>query len=180
MHLFWANGYHATAMDELVEAIGASRHAIYAAFGSKQGLYLHCFDTYQREVVTPAFADVENAVAGIAAIENYFETQISLAAEIGLPGPGCLVANAANETAPHDGLVAAKIDAHHRRLKSGFYRALSVAAPESSEGRREALAEFLVTFAQGLWSQSRTVSSAAPLRRQTKAVVSLIKAGMLG
>lgn len=176
MRLIWSNGYHATSMDQLVEAIGASRHAIYSAFGSKQDLYLRCFDAYQRQVVTPAFGDVENGSAGIEAIENYFETQISLAEDIGLPGFGCLVANAATETAPHDQLVAAKVDIHHRRLKSGFCRALSVARPELPADQQHALAEFLVTFAQGLWSMSRTVSSAAPLRGQAETIISYVKA----
>ncbi|MEM6902905.1 MAG: acetate--CoA ligase family protein, partial [Pseudomonadota bacterium] len=40
--------------------------------------------------------------ADLDAIAQYFETQISAAEQAGLPGPGCFVANAATEVAPHD------------------------------------------------------------------------------
>ncbi|GAA4041916.1 TetR/AcrR family transcriptional regulator [Parerythrobacter jejuensis] len=175
MRHFWQRGYNATSMDELVDRIGVSRHAIYSHFGSKHELYLRCFDAYQSAIVDPAFEPVETATGGIATIEDYFETQISLAEKIGLPGPGCFVANAATETAPHDQLASDKVDQHHRRLRVGFARALSLVEPQEDANEVAALAELLVTCAQGLWSMSRTATSAKPLRRQARTIVSLIK-----
>jgi TetR/AcrR family transcriptional regulator, transcriptional repressor for nem operon len=176
MRHFWRHGYHATSMDELVEAIGASRHAIYASFGGKQELYRTGFAAYQRLVVSPAFAGVELPDAGLAAIGDFLEYQIALAEADGLPGPGCLVANAATETAPHDPQIAGEVAVHHARLKAGFARALGNEPNVLSQDEIEALADFLVASTQGLWSMSRAVTSAVPLRAHATTLLSLLKA----
>jgi TetR/AcrR family transcriptional regulator, transcriptional repressor for nem operon len=176
MRHFWRRGYHATSMDELVEAIGVSRHAIYTSVGGKHELYRLSFAAYQRSVVSPAFAPVEQSGGGLAAIAAFFEHQIAQAEAAGLPGPGCLVANAATETAPHDPHIAKEVATHHARLKAGFAHALNNERGVIGEVEIDALADFLVTSAQGLWSMSRTVTSAAPLRAHAATLLSLVKA----
>jgi TetR/AcrR family transcriptional repressor of nem operon len=174
MRHFWQHGYHATSMDALVETIGVSRHAIYTGIGSKSELYRRGFAAYQSAIVTPAFSAVERTGAGLADIAQYFETQIDLAEAVGLPGPGCLVANAMTETAPHDADIAAEVAKHNERLRSGFANALSNENGTPPNAEISALADFLVVTAQGLWSMSRTVTSAAPLRAHVATTLSLL------
>jgi TetR/AcrR family transcriptional regulator, transcriptional repressor for nem operon len=176
MRHFWQHGYHATSMDELVVAIGVSRHAIYTGAGSKHELYRRGFAAYQRSVVTPAFARVEQPGAGLEAIAGFFDYQITQAEKAGLPGPGCLVANAATETAPHDDCIAKEVAAHHNRLTAGFAHALGNAGTALTRREIDALADFLAVTAQGLWSMSRTVTSATPLRTHVSILMSLLKA----
>ncbi len=175
MRHFWTHGYYATSMDELVVATGVSRHAIYTSIGNKHELYRRGFQAYQDLVVTPAFASVEVPGAGLIAVAAYFERQIGLAERHGLPGPGCLVANAATESAPHDGQIAEEVAAHHARLKAGFANAIAGENSTLPAAERDALADFLVISAQGLWLMSRTVRSAAPLRQHVLTLLSLLK-----
>ncbi|MEO0983667.1 MAG: TetR/AcrR family transcriptional regulator [Pseudomonadota bacterium] len=175
MRHFWSAGYAASSMDTLVKATGVSRHGIYSDVGGKRELYLLGFAAYQAETVTPAFARVEQEDASLADVADYFETQIALAESIGLPGPGCLVANAMTETAPHDPDVAARVALHNARLKAGFRNVLSNEAPTLDDTDRDALADFLVVSTQGLWSMSRVVSDAAPLRRHAATLLSLLE-----
>jgi TetR/AcrR family transcriptional regulator, transcriptional repressor for nem operon len=176
MRHFWRRGYYATSMDKLVEAIGASRHAIYNNVGSKHEIYRKGFSAYQRLVVSPAFASVEQSGAGLDAIEDFFEYQIAAAEADGLPGPGCLVANATTETAPHDPNIGREVAAHHARLKAGFTNALKNEESLLSQSEIVSLADFLVTSAQGLWSMSRTATSAAPLRAYAATLLLLLRA----
>jgi TetR/AcrR family transcriptional regulator, transcriptional repressor for nem operon len=173
---FWRRGYHATSMDELVGAIGASRHAIYTSVGGKHEIYRRSFAAYQRLVVSPAFASVEQSGAGLDAIEDFFEYQIAAAEADGLPGPGCLVANATTETAPHDPNIGHEVAVHHARLKAGFTNALKSEGSLLSQSEIESLADFLVMSAQGLWSMSRIATSAAPLRAHVATLLSLLRA----
>ncbi len=176
MRHFWQNGFHATSMDDLVKATGTNRHAIYSEIDGKSELYRRGFAAYRDAVVTPAFSAVEQAGAGLAAIGGFLEFQIARAEAAGLPGSGCLVANAMTETAPHDPQIADEVTAHHTRLQAGFAHALTNQAPMLPRDEIEALAAFLVVAAQGLWSMSRTVTSAAPLRAHASTILSLLSA----
>ncbi|KZL13250.1 HTH-type transcriptional repressor ComR [Pseudovibrio sp. Ad26] len=164
---FWENGFHASSMDDLVKSTGATRHAIYGAFGGKKQMFLACFQRYQNLVVSPAFIQVEQADATLEQVAGYFETQISRAEATGLPGPGCLVANSATEVAPHDTEVLAKVEAHNTRLKLGFLNALQNEDPAGNPEELEILAGLLVVFTNGLWSTSRLTKDGDFLRAST-------------
>jgi len=177
MH-FWRHGYVAS-MDDLVRATGVSRHGIYAETGGKHGLFAACLEAYVEEIVTPAFARVEQTGATLAEVAGYFEHQIALAEKSGLPGPGCLMANTMTEIAPHDASARASVENHNERLREGFRNALrnsQVAGSNNLTGKdREALAWTLVVFANGLWSMSRTVGDAAVLRRTIRTMLQLVE-----
>ena len=175
MHRFWRYGYEATSLDDLVKATGVSRHGIYSDVGNKEQLYLASFDAYQKLIVTPAVEGLEAADSGLAEIKAYFETQIALVETIGLPGPGCLVANAMTETAPHNEDVARLVDAHIARLTAGFLNAQKVAASSLTLQEQKRLARFLTATAQGLWSMSRTVDDAEQLREHVATLILLIE-----
>jgi TetR/AcrR family transcriptional regulator, transcriptional repressor for nem operon len=178
---FWTTGYHATSVDDLVRVTGVSRHGIYAEFADKRGLFLKCLGHYRGTVVDPAFSLVERSDATLADIGVYFEKQIALAEQGGLPGPGCLFANSATETAPHDAGIMAIVSAHNQRLKNGFARA--IANSGSSRTRRHEVDYVQVgastlAFANGLWTMSRMTDSASTLRSSAKAFLNLLEMGV--
>jgi len=175
MRHFWQHGYRATSMDDLVKATGGNRHAIYSGVGSKSDLYQLGFAAYRRAIVDPAIAHVEAPDANLASIARYFETQIALAEHSGLPGPGCLIANAMTETAPSDPQIATEVLAHNSRLKAVFVGALTNEGSTLTTSELEALSDFIVITAQGLWSMSRTVTTAAPLRAHVSTLMSLLQ-----
>lgn len=172
MTAFWSNGFEATSMAELVAATGATRQSIYGDFGGKRQLYYACFDLYRFKVVEPALAPFRADRPGLSAIAAYFETQISLAEAVGLPGPGCLVGNAMTELARRDADVMTLVMEHNARLERAFDLALPATLPDQ---RRQALAAFLVVAAQGLWALSRVTHSVAELRSRAATIVGLLE-----
>ena len=48
MLLFWRKGYHATSQRDLAEALGIAMPSLYAAFGSKESLYVEAVDLYMQ------------------------------------------------------------------------------------------------------------------------------------
>ena len=182
MLCFWRQGYEGASVDVLVRSVGISRHILYGDFGGKEELFVACLDTYRQGVVTPAFAQVEERRATLQSVAGYFEFQIARGEDAGLPGPGCLMANTLTEVAPHNARIAAVVGAHNDRLRAGFLRALvntatarGIRLARSDAG---ALAMVLVIFANGLWSMSRAVTSAAPLRSAVREQLHLIEQRM--
>jgi TetR/AcrR family transcriptional repressor of nem operon len=53
MQVFWCRGYEATSVQDLVDATGVGRGSLYAAFGSKEGLYLAALDRYREQLAAP-------------------------------------------------------------------------------------------------------------------------------
>jgi len=168
MEAFWNNGYEATSLHNLVRHTGASRQSIYAEFGGKRDLFLAALNCYQTEVVTPAFAQVERSEADLSTVRAYFLHQIERAETSGLPGPGCLIANTMTEVAPHDLEIGECVKSHNDRLHAGFINALGNEYRKQKSRVRQtqlaATASTTVVFAQGLWSFSRAVNDAAPLK----------------
>ena len=177
LHQFWVNGYHALSIDDLIKATGLSRHGIYTSFGGKKQLFLACFDRYQDQVVTPAFSVVEASGASLQSIAVYFGYQITRGEAAGLPGPGCFVANSSTEVAPHDDDVMSKVNEHNQRLYNGFYQAISnelAGNAQFTPQTAQELAQIAVTFTNGLWSMSRTVTDAELLRLSVMRFLNMI------
>ncbi len=171
---FWVHGFHASSMDDLVKATGVSRHGIYNSFGSKKAMFLACFEKYQQNVVTPAFEVVEAPDATLQSVSDYFERQISLGESVGLPGPGCFVANSATEVAPGDPNVMAEVARHNDRLHQGFAAALQNTAPHFERQQIRELADVMVIFTNGLWTKSRTVRDGDVLRKAVQNFLNLL------
>lgn len=178
MDRFWTHGYGATSVDDLVTETGASRHALYQAFGGKRSLFLACLEAYPDVAVTPGFSRVERKDADLGDIAAFLEHQIGITYLRGTPGRGCLFANAMTEVAPHDADVAKRVRKHNERLAAGFRNALKNSIPVGRKVPGVLLNElsfFLAVSAQGLWSASRTIDDASVLRRYAAALLDLVK-----
>ena len=46
LRVFWRKGYEGTSLPDLTEAMGINRPSLYAAFGSKEGLFRRALDRY--------------------------------------------------------------------------------------------------------------------------------------
>jgi AcrR family transcriptional regulator len=46
LHLFWEKGYEGTTLGDLTDAMGINRPSLYAAFGSKEGVFRRALERY--------------------------------------------------------------------------------------------------------------------------------------
>ncbi|MGI9411246.1 MAG: TetR/AcrR family transcriptional regulator [Hyphomicrobiaceae bacterium] len=178
MQCFWHHGY-ATSVDVVIKEAGVSRHSLYGDFGGKDGLFKACLRHYSAVVVTPAFAQVEAKNARLTDVAAYFETQIDRGTEMGLPGPGCLMANTQTDVGTRESSIGAIVRAHNRRLAKGFRKGMqneaTAAGLTPSPTRVARLSELLVIFTNGLWCHSRTVADPALLRAAAKDILEFIE-----
>lgn len=114
----------------------------------------------------------------LTSVKQYFETQIARAEAVGLPGPGCFVANSATEVAPRDVDVMTCVQHHNDRLRTGFTDALTRSSTSLSASEAAALAELMVIFTNGLWTMSRSVGDAGVLRRAVETFLNILAENM--
>jgi AcrR family transcriptional regulator len=70
MQLFWRKGFAATSMNDLCEAMGIRSPSLYAAFGSKEALYLEAVQHYVQTIGTSVWDKLVEGTTARAGIEN--------------------------------------------------------------------------------------------------------------
>ena len=174
MRVFWAQGFEATSLCDLLGAMGLSKSSLYETFGSKHELYLATLDHYNRTVTTTQVAAVIAAhaspKAGIAAV---FHGLIDSMVKSQSGCCGCFVANSAVEVAPHDPAAARRVCDGLDHVESAFCEALgrARAAGEIPDHRdTQALARYLNSSLNGLM----VMAKARPERRALEDVARIV------
>lgn len=108
MQAFWARGYAATSVQDLVDGTGLNRGSLYASFGDKRGLFLRAlahYETHQRRAWLAALRRRHGPRGAILAL---FEGAVA-AALADRARTGCFLINTAVELSAHDPEVAALV-----------------------------------------------------------------------
>lgn len=127
MRLFWEKGYEGASLAELTRAMGINPPSLYAAFGSKEGLFRAVLDRYAK-CRESFFAGVRSAPTARQAVELLFSGIIEKAADPDQP-KGCLLVQGGLACRGESGLVAEEL-AQRRAgiellLRERFQRALA-------------------------------------------------------
>ncbi len=120
MQAFWAHGYEATSIQDLVECMGIKRGSIYAAFGDKRSLFLRSLEHYASSYCHAWLASLRQRHAPRAAILSVFEVAINVAIT-DRNRSGCFLINTAIELSAHDPGVA-KVVAKELTEIEAFFR----------------------------------------------------------
>ncbi|MER7178483.1 TetR/AcrR family transcriptional regulator [Streptomyces hyaluromycini] len=150
MDLFWRRGYAETSLQDLLKELSIGSGSFYAAFGSKEQLYIRSLDRY----ISLQGADLETTLDEAAGIRFAVRKVLTSMIEADLADPtrGCLVVNTATECGDQP-LAADRVNTAIRQVESSLAGALERAqargeiSPEKNPGE---LARFLTTFIQGI------------------------------
>jgi AcrR family transcriptional regulator len=153
--LFWQHGYDGTSIAMLTAALGCTPPTIYAAFGSKEGLYREVVERYQRGGRTGP-ARRPRATSAYHMVERYLREVVHRFT--GAEGPrGCMVGTGALQCAPGNEAIA---DYATQARSEG----LRLFIERVEEARRvgelpphvdaEAIARFYVAVVQGMSVQA--------------------------
>lgn len=176
METFWAKGYEATSIQDLLECMGINRGSLYHSFGDKQGVFLAALDRYDRVVTRRLLEILETGVSGKQAIRQFFLAKLEYARLAGRP-PGCLVTNSAIERCRDDPVIGARVRACLAAMEAAFHKAL-VRACEAGElsAKRDlrSLARYLTNSAQGLSVLARAAVGRAVLADVVRVTLSTL------
>ncbi|MBR1171400.1 TetR/AcrR family transcriptional regulator [Bradyrhizobium sp. WBAH42] len=167
MEVFWARGYHATALPDLLRATRLSRGSLYAAFGDKHSLFLRALDRYIADASRRMDGEFDPRNDPVAGLRAYLAGYVERTS--GSNGRrGCLLVATAMELAGQDAEVGRRVASFFKAMEAKVTDALSraKAAGKLADNVEPAIAaNILVRFVEGL----RVVGKTGPARITSQA-----------
>lgn len=176
MKVFWLKGYDGASITDLTEAMGINAPSLYAAFGSKQGLFtavLGNYDAAREKVVTNILA--EPTAKEVAA--RYLSALADYATDKRHP-PGCLLIKA-GLSCPGDDAIATQLARHKASMEVALRQRFERAKREGDlprEANPTALMRYLLAVGSGLCVQAAGGAG----RDELRAIAELALAGFPG
>ncbi|MFI1441777.1 TetR/AcrR family transcriptional regulator [Streptomyces fructofermentans] len=150
MDLFWRRGYAETSLQDLLQELSIGSGSFYAAFGSKEELYIRALERYTSLQGSDLLEILDNTAEIRPALRRMFASMIE--ADLAEPTRGCLVVNAATQCGDQTS-AADRVTTAIKQVDSFLAGALEQAQArgELSPGKDpRQLARFLTTFVQGV------------------------------
>ena len=176
MEVFWCQGFEATGMPDLVEAMGIGRQSLYNAFESKRGLFLEALGVYQAE---RAKALQKVLAAGPTPLRGIETLLTSIATSSGVARTrGCMSVNTAAEIGTRDEEVAAILRRGAQQSKTDLAAAVAQAKAIGelpADLDEQAAADFVLTVMRGLRLSAKAGASVAETRNAVRMAMTALR-----
>jgi TetR/AcrR family transcriptional regulator, transcriptional repressor for nem operon len=173
---FWSQGYEATSVRDLANAMGIAGPSLYNTFGDKRTLYRQALEHYVERGFCDRVRRFESELAPRAAIGAFFDEiiELSLADD---QRKGCLIVNSALELAPHDPEFQVALADVLRDMEAFFHRCVKAGQDKGSiNGSLPAddLARMLLGLLMGLRVLARSRPEPELLRGLVRPALALL------
>ncbi|GAA0574730.1 TetR/AcrR family transcriptional regulator [Rhizomicrobium electricum] len=161
--VFWLKGYDGASISDLTEAMGINSPSLYAAFGSKQGLFkavLNHYDASREKVMAKILA--EATAKDVAA--RYLSALADYATDKKHP-PGCLMIKAG--LSPGEGEIAKQLARHKSAMELALRERFECAKRQGDlpkSANPGALVRYLLAIGSGLCVQAASGATREELR----------------
>jgi AcrR family transcriptional regulator len=173
MRLFWRKGFSATSISDLKGAMGIGSPSLYAAFGSKEELYVEALRRFGEIAHPLVWSALKSQDSALAAIEAFLLASAAALPARGDDPGGCMLTLSAvgsEGCAALGHLVeAARVDGL-RRLEERIGAGRD-AGELSAESDVSGLARFFLAVQQGMSVQARDGASREELEKIARAAV---------
>lgn len=153
MNVFWEKGYHATSMQDLVDAMQINRSSLYNTIGDKHCLFIKCVTTYAEAGLRETKEKVAKEKSALQALVNIIRDKAAWVVDC---EKGCLGVKTIFEIAPEDVEVRKVLSRNNEiylELMSGIIQK-AIDDGELDTGEDASLmAEYILTTFTG-WKQS--------------------------
>jgi len=157
MKAFWANGYEATSLADLVSVTGLHKGSLYQAFGDKHSLFIQTLNRYLRNIrhhKNQVLEQADTPLGGIRAVLHHFIDM----SEVDSDCPqGCMAVKMLVEMAPHDAEVQRIMDDHKNVMRMTIESRVAEAQSNGdlkSDQSADVIASLIMIFMDGLAAQA--------------------------
>lgn len=172
MQVFWARGYEGTSLSDLTAAMRINSPSLYAAFGSKAGLYREALDRYEKGLGSFDVTSVGSATTLAEAVRRLLETAVRAVTHPDRER-GCMVSSGMIACHPEHAALARDLAARRDAMRERVAQALRPFADAEEGGR---LARHLAAVMQGISIQARDGATPAELQEIVEDVVAGVAA----
>ncbi|MFK8053018.1 MAG: TetR/AcrR family transcriptional regulator [Woeseiaceae bacterium] len=157
MAVFWRQGYEATSLDDLIEAMGIPRQSLYRTFTDKHTLFLKALEYYDKHVTNVVIGMLNAdgpAVDNLRRVFDLWGKTVNAPERI-----GCLMVNAGVQSSPGDDEVERLVRANQKRGVAALEKALKRAKLEGDIAASvdpKATARTICATINGLLGMSRS------------------------
>jgi TetR/AcrR family transcriptional repressor of nem operon len=176
MELFWQKGYCKCSMTSLVDATRLKPGSIYAAFQSKEGLFLEALEYYGSQSIKKLDTCLKTADTPLEGIRLFIE-MIGNSIQKGERQHGCFLVNTILEYPPEKNPVTTEVSRYLNSIESRIRAALASAreiGELSWDKNPETLAKFIMINIWGLQVLAKT----KPEKKTVRAVLDQIFANL--
>lgn len=109
--LFWRQGYHASSLKDLEHWLDMRPGSLYAAFGSKQALFIEALDSYTEQMSAQLQSSLALENSYLAALKTFLaELVLGDSENNEAPARACMIVKTLLEITPEDTLLHAKVN----------------------------------------------------------------------
>jgi TetR/AcrR family transcriptional regulator, transcriptional repressor for nem operon len=176
MEVFWARGYEAASLSELLAHMGIGKKSLYDTFGNKRSLFLKALE-YYTQTVTKSMRD--QLVAPGSPLANLKQVLHELQQMHSLPGStGCMLGTNIADFDTTEVEIAAILRRYLQSVEDAFCtaitRAQAVGEMSATIPSRD-LAQMLLCTTQGMALIGRVLDSETLLKGTVEATIALLK-----
>ncbi|ROS00006.1 TetR family transcriptional regulator [Sinobacterium caligoides] len=163
---FWADGFEASSVQKLLDAMGINRGSLYSSFGDKETLFRQSLDNYEAmltEHIEKTLVAVENPME---AIQQFLTVKYSAASKKKLAN-GCMLVNTISELSNVNKKLANLAARKKSKLIEGALRLRLAEAKKSGQlsGDVDEVTEYFMTLYTGLEMRGKVHKDKASLER---------------
>ena len=153
MEAFWATGYEATSLADLMKATGLHKGSLYQTFGDKHSLFKAALQKYladMRQLKNELLKQADTPLQAIRSVTHGLVDIVDSDSEI---PKGCMALNSVVELAPRDPEVQAILAEHFALIRKSIVEVVSQAQKSGevdSSRPPELITGMLMTFMAGL------------------------------
>ncbi|WP_159737666.1 TetR/AcrR family transcriptional regulator [Vibrio atypicus] len=171
-NLYWQKGFHGTSMRNLQDVIDMRPGSIYAAFGSKDGLFKESLHNYTRsgiEHLANCQAETNSPLSAL----KLFMKQVVITSQVDAPNGMCMLAKSIAELTDEQAELLAEAKRCFQRMEQEFARVIAEAQAQgevSKEKDPAILARYVQVQISGLRTYAKANNSDTPLEEMIEDV----------
>lgn len=170
LKLFWTKGYHATSLKDLELALDMRPGSIYAAFGSKENIFIEALNLYAESSRTLLEASLSSAPSKVVGLANYIRN-FGCADTETAPSRACMLMKTVLETPDDDPVLRQSAERLIREAEAGYtdvFRDAQSNGELPANAKPDRLASWLMTQVFGLGAYAQRSDTTERLQLLTE------------